>query len=60
MLLEGMNGLVTGAAGGVGRATAIAYAREGASVVVADLPRQEERLQETAALMGAAGGKVRD
>ncbi|OMQ15874.1 hypothetical protein A7K94_0206435 [Modestobacter sp. VKM Ac-2676] len=58
MLVEGLNGIVTGAAGGIGRATALAYAREGANVVVADLPRQAERLQETAELIDAAGGRA--
>ena len=37
-LVEGKSGLVTGSAGGIGRATAIALAREGARVVVTDLP----------------------
>lgn len=58
MLVDGMNGIVTGAAGGIGRATALSYAREGANVVVADLPTQAERLQETAELIGAAGGRA--
>ena len=35
-LLAGKAGVVTGAGSGIGRATAIAFAREGASVVVAD------------------------
>lgn len=38
---------VSGAAGGIGRATALAFAREGADVVVADI--DEEGNQETAA-----------
>ena len=33
-LVEGKSGLVTGSAGGIGRATAIALAREGANVLV--------------------------
>ena len=37
-LMEGKAGLVTGAASGIGRACAIRFAREGAAVVVADLP----------------------
>jgi NAD(P)-dependent dehydrogenase (short-subunit alcohol dehydrogenase family) len=47
---------VTGAATGIGRATALAFAREGASVVVADVSL--ERIQETAALVKKAGGKA--
>ena len=37
MRLKGKTAVVTGGAGGVGRATALAFAREGARVVVADL-----------------------
>ena len=35
--LEDKVGIVTGAASGMGQATAVAFAREGASVVVADI-----------------------
>lgn len=59
MLVEGLNGLVTGAAGGIGRASAVAFAREGGNVVIADLPAQKERLEGTAEMITAAGGKVR-
>jgi len=45
---------VTGAGNGIGRATAIAFAREGASVVAAD--RTEEHGRETAASIEAEGG----
>ena len=37
---EGKVAFVTGAANGIGRATALAFAREGASVVVADVSEQ--------------------
>lgn len=46
--------LITGAAGGIGRATALAAAREGARVAVADL--NFEGTQETASLIAGAGG----
>jgi len=36
-LLEGKAALVTGASSGIGRATALGFAREGAKVVVADV-----------------------
>ena len=47
---------VSGAAGGIGRATALAFAREGASVVVADV--DERANSETSRLIEAAGGRV--
>lgn len=47
---------VTGAAGGIGRATAMAFAREGASVVVADIDEQTNA--DTARLIDAEGGPV--
>jgi NAD(P)-dependent dehydrogenase (short-subunit alcohol dehydrogenase family) len=47
---------VTGATSGIGRATALAFGREGASVVVADV--SEEGGQETVGLIEQAGGKA--
>jgi len=45
---------VTGGGSGIGRATALAFAREGASVVVADVTDQDN--QETARMIEAQGG----
>ena len=47
--------LVTGAAGGMGRAIALAFARAGASVVMGDV--DGEGGVETARLVGEAGGE---
>src|SRR5438874_7576800 len=47
---------VTGAASGIGRAAALAFAREGASVVVADVSEQGN--QETARMIEEAGGRA--
>ena len=49
--------LVTGAAGGMGRATSIAFAAAGAKVVVADLA--EDGGKETVKIIGDAGGDAR-
>lgn len=49
MLLDGKKALVTGAASGIGRATAILFAAEGARVTIADV--NEAGLAETASLM---------
>jgi NAD(P)-dependent dehydrogenase (short-subunit alcohol dehydrogenase family) len=55
-LVEGRAGVVTGSAGGIGRATAIALAREGASVVVTDLPGRTADGEDTVRLITEAGG----
>ncbi|BAY48620.1 short-chain dehydrogenase/reductase SDR [Scytonema sp. HK-05] len=47
---------VTGAANGIGRATALAFARKGAHVVVADISEQGN--QETARMIEDLGGRV--
>ncbi|NED16440.1 glucose 1-dehydrogenase [Streptomyces sp. SID9124] len=47
---------VTGAAGGIGRATALAFTRAGAQVAVAD--RDADALKETARLITDSGGQA--
>jgi NAD(P)-dependent dehydrogenase (short-subunit alcohol dehydrogenase family) len=53
-LVEGKVALVTGAGTGIGRASAIAFSREGARVVVADIDGDGGR--ETVAMIADAGG----
>jgi NAD(P)-dependent dehydrogenase (short-subunit alcohol dehydrogenase family) len=57
--MEGRAGLVTGAAGGIGRASAVALGRAGASVVIADLESEREGGEETTRLVEQAGGRAR-
>jgi NAD(P)-dependent dehydrogenase (short-subunit alcohol dehydrogenase family) len=54
--LNGKVTLVTGAASGIGRAAAIAFAREGAKVLVADMT--EDAGRETVKLVNDAGGEA--
>lgn len=67
--LEGKTALVTGAAHGQGRAHAVRFAREGADVIVTDLPSPEavdvdytlgtvEELEETVALVEREGQRA--
>ena len=57
-LVDGKSGLVTGAAGGIGRATAVAFAREGGAVVVNDLEARRADGEETVRLIEEAGGRA--
>jgi len=50
--------LITGADSGIGRATAIAFAREGADIVLNYLPTEEKDAQEVVALIKEAGRKA--
>lgn len=53
--LTGMRALITGGDSGIGRAVAIAYAREGADVAISYLPEEEDDAQETARWIEEAG-----
>jgi NAD(P)-dependent dehydrogenase (short-subunit alcohol dehydrogenase family) len=55
-MLDGKSALITGGGGGIGRATALAFAREGARVAVADV--MENAARETVGLVNAAGGQA--
>lgn len=55
-LLVGKVALITGAGSGIGRATALAFAREGAKVVVADV--EVTGGEQTVQLIRAAGGEA--
>ncbi|TCJ37022.1 SDR family NAD(P)-dependent oxidoreductase [Parafrankia sp. BMG5.11] len=52
MLFEGKRVLITGAASGIGRATAIRFAQEGALITIGDI--DESGLAETASMMASA------
>lgn len=55
--LTGRKALITGGDSGIGRAAAIAYAREGADVVINYLPQEQSDADEVLALIIAAGRK---
>jgi NAD(P)-dependent dehydrogenase (short-subunit alcohol dehydrogenase family) len=56
--LKDRKALVTGGDSGIGRATAIAFAREGASVVINYLPSEQEDADEVIALLTGEGHRV--
>ncbi len=56
--LAGRRALVTGADSGIGRAAAIAFAREGADVAIVHLPSEEADAKEVVRLIEAEGRKA--
>ena len=56
--LKDKKAVITGGDSGIGRAFAIAFAREGADVLISYLPEEEEDAQETARWVEKAGRKA--
>ncbi len=54
-LLQGRRALITGGDSGIGRAVAIAYAREGADVAVVAMPEEQADADDTVRLITEAG-----
>ncbi|MFT6076601.1 MAG: NAD(P)-dependent dehydrogenase (short-subunit alcohol dehydrogenase family), partial [Yoonia sp.] len=52
--LAGKTTVITGGAAGIGRATSLMFAREGAQVVIIDI--QDDAGQETVRMVQSAGG----
>jgi NAD(P)-dependent dehydrogenase (short-subunit alcohol dehydrogenase family) len=53
--LDGKKAVITGGDSGIGRAVSLAFAREGADVLIAYLPEEEQDAKETARLVNEAG-----
>jgi NAD(P)-dependent dehydrogenase (short-subunit alcohol dehydrogenase family) len=56
--LKGKVAIITGGDSGIGRAVAIAFAREGADVVISFLPEEQPDADETGAVIEQSGGRV--
>jgi NAD(P)-dependent dehydrogenase (short-subunit alcohol dehydrogenase family) len=56
--LKGRKALITGGDSGIGRAAAIAFAREGADVAISYLPEEQSDAQEVLKLIEAEGRKA--
>lgn len=56
-LLEGRRAVITGGDSGIGRAVAIAFAREGADVLISHLPQEQPDADETLDWVRRAGRK---
>ena len=56
--LDGLSALITGGDSGIGRAVAIAYAREGADVAISYLAEEQEDAEETARWIREAGRRA--
>jgi NAD(P)-dependent dehydrogenase (short-subunit alcohol dehydrogenase family) len=56
--LTGRRALITGGDSGIGRAVALAFAREGADVVISHLPEEQEDARETLRVVEESGRKA--
>src|SRR3954470_8683058 len=56
--LTGRKALITGGDSGIGRAVAIAFAREGADVVISHLPEEQPDADETVRVVEASGRRA--